>query len=213
MKVAVWDTYVEKNDEVVMHFDIIVPEELKDPEIIYSFGIEYLKSKGLENLTITSKECEFCHIENLNQVMEKEIIEKNYLILEMENCEIRKKIESREDIILLVDTFYNQVRENEILGFIFDDVAKVNWEEHLPKLYSFWASILLGENSFNGNPMVKHIGLSQATDMTAVQFNEWLRLFTATIDSLFEGNKAEEAKIRAANIARMMLSRIESYNG
>lgn len=129
----------------------------------------------------------------------------------MENGKDLKRIVNREDIELLVNTFYDEVRKNDILGFIFDDVAKVNWASHLPKLYSFWSSILLGENSFRGNPMVVHIGLSKMTDMTEVQFNEWVKLFTKTVDSLFEGSKAEEAKIRASNIAQVMLSRIESF--
>jgi hemoglobin len=210
MKLAVWDTYVQKEDGVIMHFDILVPENITDTKIIYEYGEKYLKSKGLD-LKITSSDSNYCHLEEMNSEQEKEIIENNYIILEMENCKNLKRIENREDIELLVNTFYDEVRKNDILGFIFDDVAKVNWDSHLPKLYSFWSSILLGENSFRGNPMIVHIGLSKMTDMTEVQFNEWVKLFTKTVDSLFEGSKAEEAKIRASNIAQVMLSRIESF--
>ncbi len=210
MKLAVWDTYVQKEDGVIMHFDILVPENITDTKIIYEYGEKYLKSKGLD-LKITSSDSNYCHLEEMNSEQEKEIIENNYIILEMENCKDLKRIENREDIELLVNTFYDEVRKNDILGFIFDDVAKVNWDSHLPKLYSFWSSILLGENSFRGNPMIVHIGLSKMTDMTEVQFNEWVKLFTKTVDSLFEGSKAEEAKIRASNIAQVMLLRIESF--
>lgn len=124
---------------------------------------------------------------------------------------MKQDIQSREDIELLVDTFYAKVRANSILGHIFDEIAKVNWEEHLPKMYAFWASLLLGEHSFSGNPMQKHIALSQRAPMTNVEFSEWLLLFSETVDTLFEGEKAEEAKVRAANIARLMLHKIRHY--
>ncbi len=123
---------------------------------------------------------------------------------------MKSKIQNRSDIELLVNTFYEKVRANKVLGYIFDDVAQIDWDNHLPQMYSFWASLLLGEHSFRGNPMVKHIKLSKMTPMTNVEFSEWLLLFNQTVDELFIGEKAEEAKIRAANIARLMLHKIES---
>ncbi|MBK7681369.1 MAG: group III truncated hemoglobin [Bacteroidetes bacterium] len=83
-------------------------------------------------------------------------------------------------------------------------------ETHLPKMYSFWSSLLLGEHSFTGNPMATHIALSKNIPLTALEFSEWIQLFNATVDDLFEGEKANEAKIRAANIARLMLFKIEA---
>lgn len=122
---------------------------------------------------------------------------------------MKKDIQTKEDIIQLVNVFYDKVRKNDILGYIFDEVAKTNWVEHLPVMYSFWGSILLGEKSFSGNPMKKHIELDEITDMTDKEFSEWLRIFYATIDELFEGQTAEEAKARAQNIARLMLVNID----
>ncbi len=77
-------------------------------------------------------------------------------------------------------------------------------------MYAFWAGILLGETGFSGNPMRKHLALSQITPMTEVEFSEWLFLFNQTVDSLFEGNTAEEAKTRAQNIANLMLHKIQN---
>lgn len=121
---------------------------------------------------------------------------------------MKTDIKNKDDIIILVDTFYAKVRENETIGFIFDEIAQVNWETHLPKMYNFWAGILLGETDFRGNPMLKHIMLSKRTDMTDTQFAEWLRLFSETVDELYEGYLADEAKIRSKMIARNMLLRI-----
>ena len=122
---------------------------------------------------------------------------------------MKKDIENREDIELLVNTFYEKIKTNAILGHIFNDVAKINWEEHWPMLDSFWASLLLGEHSFTGNPMIKHVELSKMTAMTEIEFSEWLSLFYQTLDDLFEGERANEAKTRAGNIARLMLHKIE----
>lgn len=123
---------------------------------------------------------------------------------------MKKDILSRNDVELLVNSFYDKVKENKIIGPIFNDVAKINWEEHLPKMYSFWASILLGEHSFTGNPMKVHVNLGKMTTMSEIEFNEWLILFNETINELFEGENANEAKIRAANIARLMLHKIQT---
>lgn len=125
---------------------------------------------------------------------------------------MKKDIQNRADVELLVNSFYSKVRDNETLGYIFDEVAQINWDSHLPQMYAFWSSILLGEKSFVGNPMQKHFALSKLTDMTDIEFTEWLKLFTITVDELFEGRKAEEAKDRAGNIARLMLYNIEKAN-
>lgn len=85
MKVAVWDTYVNKNDGTIMHFDIIVPESSQD-EDVFRFGEEYLRLKGLTELKIDTKKCSFCHVEHLQKHMERDINERGYYILEMKGC-------------------------------------------------------------------------------------------------------------------------------
>lgn len=123
---------------------------------------------------------------------------------------MKKDITSREDIVLLVNTFYEAVRKNDVLNYIFNDVAAIDWEAHLPKMYSFWSSLLLAEHSYTGNPMVKHIELSKMTNMTEVEFDQWLLLFNTTVDELFVGETATQAKLRAGNIARLMLHKIKT---
>ena len=86
MKVAIWDTYVTKRDGNIMHFDIIVPVEINDPELIYTYGKEYLRRKGQEDQPFTSKESQFCHIEAVKAEWEQDIKERGYAIVEMENC-------------------------------------------------------------------------------------------------------------------------------
>lgn len=87
MKVAVWDTYVTDRDGELMHFDILVPSELKEEETIYAFGRDYLQSKNKEGAELAARECRFCHIEQATTDVENSILEKGYYIIEMEGCD------------------------------------------------------------------------------------------------------------------------------
>ena len=86
MKVAVWDTYINRADGKKMHFDIIVPEVVKDENKVYAYGIKYLTGKGLSKFELTSKECEYCHVEAASAQMLRDIEAKGYHIVEIENC-------------------------------------------------------------------------------------------------------------------------------
>lgn len=86
MKVAVWDTYVTRENGTIMHFDIIVPAEIKDENKVYSFGKEYLKTKKEDGQPLTTNECRFCHIETVKPHWEEAIKQNGYYIYEMENC-------------------------------------------------------------------------------------------------------------------------------
>lgn len=86
LKVRVWDTYVTKKDGNVMHFDIIAPEAVVDTTLIYSYGKEYLKTKGQGGQSLTSKECRFCHIRDVRPDWAASIKDKGYYIIEMEGC-------------------------------------------------------------------------------------------------------------------------------
>ncbi len=121
---------------------------------------------------------------------------------------MKQDIVNREDVILFVDTFYGKVMTDEVIGFIFSDVAGIDWSKHLPKMYNFWSSLLFGERNYSGNPMRIHVALSKLTEMNEKQFGAWLILFNETIDELFEGEKANEAKARASKIASLMQTNI-----
>ena len=123
---------------------------------------------------------------------------------------MKPDIKTQSDIKLLVDTFYDKAKVNPVIGFIFTEIAKVNWEEHLPKMYAFWESVLIGGPPYGGNPMVPHIQLSKIAPMTEKEFSAWLSIFNETMDELFEGPVAEDGKSRAANIAALMLHKIQS---
>lgn len=106
----------------------------------------------------------------------------------------RTDILDRDGIKLLVDKFYDKVKTDPLLSPVF---RHVDWPHHLPTMYNFWSSILLGDQTYQGNPLQKHLSLP----VTSEHFNQWLSLFLKTVEENFEGEKAEEAKLRAQSIA------------
>lgn len=106
-------------------------------------------------------------------------------------------IQSASDIKILVDVFYGKVNEDELLSPIFNEIARVDWDSHLPALYSFWETLLLGAGTYKGAPFPMHAALP----LEQRHFERWLNLFLATVDEHFTGLKADEAKGRALSIA------------
>ncbi|MEZ0294907.1 MAG: group III truncated hemoglobin [Candidatus Methylacidiphilales bacterium] len=117
-------------------------------------------------------------------------------------------IQGRPEIEALVNRFYTKVRQDALLGPVFDDVAKVDWEEHLPRLYAFWESVVFGTGGFRGNPMAVHFKLAQETQMNWQRFQRWLALFLETVDELYEGERADHIKRAADQMAHVIYARI-----
>lgn len=111
------------------------------------------------------------------------------------------------DITDLVDNFYNKVRGDKLLAPIFNERIGDRWPQHLEKMYSFWQTVLLDERTYFGAPFPPHAQLP----LDHTHFQQWMLLFIATIDELFEGEKAKEAKWRAARMAELFESKIEHY--
>lgn len=118
-------------------------------------------------------------------------------------------IQNREDVALLVNTFYTKVRANDELGPIFNTAIK-DWDAHLIHLTNFWESQLFRKNVFSGNPLKKHVEVDENNNnqLTNDLFGLWLQFWLGTIDELFEGELAYLAKERARNIASFMFMEI-----
>ncbi|WP_424493062.1 group III truncated hemoglobin [Salinimicrobium sp. GXAS 041] len=115
---------------------------------------------------------------------------------------MKQDIQNREDVFLLVSTFYVRVKKNEEIGYFFNEIIE-NWAEHLEKLTDFWETNLFMVSKFRGNLMRAHKDVDKKFNHTVEQkhFGEWLNLWFATIDDLFEGERANIAKNRAWNMA------------
>lgn len=116
-----------------------------------------------------------------------------------------KDITTLEDIELLVDTFYGKIREDDMLGIIFNQNIQDRWPAHLDKMYRFWQTILLDEYTYDGRPFPPHAHLP----ISKVHFDQWLSLFEKTVYSLFQGKKADEAVWRANKMATMFESKLD----
>ena len=120
----------------------------------------------------------------------------------------KKDIQTREDIELLVKTFYEKVIADPVIGPIFTEVIKVNWKKHLPVMYDFWENALFYSGTYSGNPMASHKRLHQIFPLKEEHFHRWVYLFTTTVNELFEGEKASLAIQRAISISTVMKIKI-----
>ena len=118
-----------------------------------------------------------------------------------------KDIHDIDDIKLLVNTFYQKVREDELLAPIFNGIIKDRWPEHLEKMYRFWQTVLLQDHTYFGSPFPPHAKLP----VEQRHFERWLGLWHNTVDSFFAGEKANEAKWRGDKMGIMFLSKIDYY--
>ncbi len=121
---------------------------------------------------------------------------------------MKRDIENIDDIKAMVDGFYGDVREDELIGNIFNTVIQDRWPEHLEKMYRFWQTVLLDEHTYYGSPFIPHAKLPVEKE----HFNRWLALFDATVDRLFEGQKADRAKWQGERMASMFNQKIQHYN-
>lgn len=120
-----------------------------------------------------------------------------------------KKLENREDIEFLVNRFYDKVGRDEKIGFFFNDVAKVDWSHHLPKMYGFWETLLFGQISYKGNPMAVHFPINAQVAIEKDHFKHWLALWTETVEENFSGEMADLAIYKATNIANLLAHKME----
>ena len=113
-----------------------------------------------------------------------------------------KALLTNADIQFLVESFYEKVLKDEDLKPFF---KHLDFDEHLPKMIHFWSFVLLDEPGYTTNVVEKHLNMP----LEPIHFQHWLALFNETIDELFEGEKVELAKQRAAVIAWTIESKVK----
>jgi hemoglobin len=116
-------------------------------------------------------------------------------------------IESRTDIDLVMRVFYERALADEVIGYIFTDVAKLDLEHHLPIIGDFWETMLFQSGNYaqhGRNPLEVHTALDVRSPLKPEHFQRWLEIFTASVDGEFAGERAEFLKMRANTIAGRM---------
>ena len=124
---------------------------------------------------------------------------------------MRADIDTRADCELLVRRFYERALTDPIIGFIFVDVAKLDLDAHVPVITDFWETILLGRRSYGGSAFAPHARLHAMVPLEKAHFDRWVKLWSTTVDELFEGERAELAKEHARRVARAFHARLQAF--
>jgi hemoglobin len=119
-----------------------------------------------------------------------------------------RDIENREDVVLLVETFYTRAFADDLIGPIFTEVVHMDLAAHMPIMADFWQTVLFKAGLYKRNALAVHFDIHVKAPLTLEHFNRWLQLWTLTVDSLFSGDKAELAKVQAHQIGGSMHRRV-----
>jgi hemoglobin len=122
-----------------------------------------------------------------------------------------RDIENRADCEQLVRSFYGRALEDPVIGWLFTDVAKLDLEAHVPRITSFWETILLDAHTYGGGAFRPHLELNFKTPLKRGHFERWLHLWYETVDELFAGERAELAKAHATRVAGAFSQRLRSF--
>lgn len=116
---------------------------------------------------------------------------------------------NRADIELLVNTFYDTVKTDEVIGHIFNDIIGSDWSQHLPIMYQFWDGIIFNKPGYSGNPIKKHIDIDKRIALQPEHYTRWAQLWNATVDNMYQGPNADEIKNRAALMIHLIDMKIK----
>ena len=125
---------------------------------------------------------------------------------------VKKDIESRGDLEKMLETFYKKVFKDDLISHFFIEVVPLNLDTHIPVITDFWESVLLDGRGYRKNVMEIHLNISEKSKINKEHLDRWVKIFSETVDDLFEGAKASLAKQRAASIATMMNIKIDYPN-
>jgi hemoglobin len=128
---------------------------------------------------------------------------------------MKSDINNRNDIDTLMRAFYGKAIADDVIGYIFTDVAKLDLESHLPVIGDFWETIIFQNGvylKYGRNPLQVHGELNEKTPLLPTHFERWLEIFTEVTDNLFEGPRADFIKLRASAIASRMLQFVGAMN-
>lgn len=105
---------------------------------------------------------------------------------------------TEDNIRRMVHAFYGSVRQDEVLGPIFEEALAHDWDGHLPRMVDFWSTVLLGTRSFQSNVLGKHMALP---GIEKDHFERWLHLFRETVHGIYAAGPADKIIQIAKRIA------------
>lgn len=122
-------------------------------------------------------------------------------------------IRTRDDIAELVRAFYTAAFDDPLLGPVFVDVAQMDLDAHMPIMCDFWETVLFRAGRYRRNALQVHVDLHERAPLTAEHFGRWVQMWHGCVDEMFEGEKAELAKLQGARIAWSMSRRLMGETG
>lgn len=126
---------------------------------------------------------------------------------------MKKDIENRDDLYLLVKKFYEKLLIDKSIGHFFEEFKQPEiLETHLQTLVDFWDNVLFYSGGYRKNAMKPHLELHQKKPFKSEHFKCWLSSFNSAVDELFEGEMAHTIKSRALSIATVMEIKISELN-
>jgi hemoglobin len=119
-------------------------------------------------------------------------------------------IKDKEDLVLLVNTFYDRVKRDELIGPIFNTIIGDDWSKHLPIMYSFWNTVLFGAADYKGQAIGQHIAIDKKMPLGQEHFERWIGYWRDTVDSLYEGPNAMLIKEKAYTMLQLIQFKVEA---
>lgn len=115
----------------------------------------------------------------------------------------KQDILNREDIIRLIDLFYEKVHKDDKLAPVFI-MPMEHWKQHLHRTANFWDNMLFGTGSYKGGLMWVHVQKHKENPFTAELFEHWLAHWFFNVDENFEGPNATFVKEKALQVGQIM---------
>ena len=122
---------------------------------------------------------------------------------------MKRDIETREDLELLLGEFYKIGVADSEIGHHF---AEIDLAAHLPIIVNFWEKFLFGKPVYFSNPLAVHRILHEKSPLKLEHFQRWFEIFSQTVDKLFAGETADDAKLRAKMIAHSLNQNLNFVN-
>lgn len=123
-----------------------------------------------------------------------------------------RDIESREDVVQVLNAFYTKAFQDELIGRFFTEVVPLDLKSHIPRIADFWEAILFGSRAYRKNVMEVHQHIHQLSRINKEHLDRWVTLFQETVDQFFSGEKATLMKQRGRSIATLMDVKLNHAN-
>lgn len=121
-----------------------------------------------------------------------------------------RDIENNDDLYLLVDEFYKKLLSDSSIAYIFTDIVKIQLEEHLPILVTFWSQAIFNTGGYFKNLTQIHLDINQQEYLSPELFKIWLTHFNTAVDENFTGSNAEKIKTQALSIGTVLQIKIQN---